>query len=38
MQYDAGTDASLEQSSVYFVDVAGKIVKEAKVTTDRFFK
>ena len=34
MQYDAGIDASLEQSSVCVVDAAGKIVKEAKVATD----
>jgi hypothetical protein len=31
MQYDAGIDVSLEQSSVCVVDAAGKIVKEAKV-------
>jgi transposase len=34
MQYDAGIDVSLEQSSVCVVDAAGKIVKEAKVATD----
>ena len=34
MQYYAGIDVSLEQCSVCVVDVAGKIVKEAKVTTD----
>ena len=34
MQYHAGIDVSLEQSSVGVVDAAGKIVKEAKVTTD----
>jgi transposase len=34
MQYDAGIDVSLEQCSVCVVDAAGKIVKEAKVTTD----
>jgi transposase len=33
MQYDAGIDVSLEQSSVCVVDAAGKIVKEAKVAT-----
>jgi transposase len=43
MQYDAGIDVSLEQSSVCVVDVAGKIVREAKVASDphvlvRFFK
>ena len=30
----AGIDVSLEQSSVCVVDAVGKIVKEAKVTTD----
>src|ERR1700756_4081769 len=34
MQYDAGIDVSLEQSSVCVVNAAGKIVKEAKVATD----
>ena len=34
MQYDAGIDVSLEQSSVCVVDATGKIVKEAKVATD----
>src|ERR1700741_392406 len=34
MQYDAGIDVSLEQSSVCVVDAAGKIVKEAKGATD----
>jgi len=34
MQYDAGIDVSLEQSSGCVVDAAGKIVKEAKVIAD----
>jgi predicted NBD/HSP70 family sugar kinase len=34
MQYDAGIDVSLEQSSVCVVDATGKIVKYAKVATD----
>jgi transposase len=34
MQYDAGIDVSLEQSSVCVVDAAGKIVKEAKIAPD----
>jgi transposase len=34
MQYDAGIDVSLKQSSVCVVDATGKIVKEAKVGTD----
>jgi hypothetical protein len=35
MQYYAGIDISLEQSSVCVVDAPGKIVKEAKVASDR---
>ena len=31
MQYDAGIDVSLEQSSVCVVDAAGKIVKEFSI-------
>ena len=34
MQYDAGIDVSLEQSSVCVVDAAGKIIKEAKIASD----
>ena len=34
MQYYAGTDVSLEQSSVCVVDAAGKIIKEGKVASD----
>ena len=34
MDYYAGTDVSLEQSSVYVVDAAGKIVCEAKVASE----
>ena len=34
MQYYAGIDVSLEQSSVCVVDAAGKIIKEAKVASD----
>src|SRR5262249_17850739 len=34
MQYDAGIDVSLEQSSVCVVDAAGKLVREEKVATD----
>ena len=34
MQYDAGIDVSLEQSSVCVVDAAGKITKEAKIASD----
>src|SRR5215469_15464060 len=34
MQYYAGIDISLEQSSVCVVDAAGKITKEAKIASD----
>src|SRR3954452_19046562 len=34
MDYYAGTDVSLEQSSVCVVDAAGKIVCEAKVASE----
>lgn len=34
MEYYAGIDVSLEQSSVCVVDAAGKIVREAKVTSE----
>ena len=42
MEYFAGIDVSLEQSSVCVVDTAGKVVREAKVASDpdalvRFF-
>ncbi|CAO3441248.1 hypothetical protein [Azospirillum endophyticum] len=33
MEYFAGIDVSLEQSSVCVVDTAGKIVREAKVAS-----
>lgn len=35
MEYYAGIDVSLEQSSVCVVDETGKIVREAKVASDR---
>ena len=35
MEYFAGIDVSLEQSSVCLVDGAGKIVREAKVASGR---
>jgi transposase len=43
MEYFAGIDVSLEQSSVCVVDGAGKIVRETKVTSEpevlvRFFR
>ena len=43
MEYFAGIDASLEQSSVCVVDAGGKIVREAKVASEpealvRFFR
>ena len=43
MEYFAGIDVSLEQSSVCVVDAAGKIVREAKVASEpdalvRFFR
>ena len=34
MEYYAGIDVSLEQSSVCVVDAGGKIVREAKVGSD----
>ena len=34
MEYYAGIDVSLEQSSVWVVDASGKIVREAKVESD----
>jgi hypothetical protein len=34
MQYDAGIDVSLEQSSVCVVDATGKIITETKVATN----
>jgi hypothetical protein len=34
MEYYAGIDVSLEQSSVCIVDVKGKIVREAKVASE----
>ena len=34
MEYYAGIDVSLEQSSVCVVDASGKIVREAKVESD----
>jgi hypothetical protein len=34
MEYFAGIDVSLEQSSVCVVDGGGKIVREAKVTSE----
>jgi transposase len=34
MEYSAGIDVSLEQSSVCAVDGAGKIVREAKVASE----
>lgn len=34
MEYFAGIDVSLEQSSVCVVDGAGKIVREAKVASE----
>ena len=34
MEYYAGIDVSLEQSSVCIVDATGKIVAEAKVTSE----
>ena len=42
MEYYAGIDVSLEQSSVCIVDTTGKIVREAKVASEpealvRFF-
>ena len=42
MEYHAGIDVSLEQSSVCIVDATGKIIREAKVASEpealvRFF-
>ena len=34
MEYFAGIDVSLEQSSVCVVDAAGKIIREAKVASE----
>jgi len=34
MDYYAGIDVSLEESSVCIVDATGKIVREGKVATD----
>ena len=34
MEYYAGIDVSLEQSSVCIVDAKGKIFREAKVTSE----
>jgi hypothetical protein len=34
MEYYAGIDVSLEHSSVCVVDASGKIVREAKVTSE----
>jgi predicted NBD/HSP70 family sugar kinase len=43
MEYFAGIDVSLEQSSVCVVDATGKIIREAKVASEpedliRFFR
>jgi predicted NBD/HSP70 family sugar kinase len=34
MQYHAGIDVSLELSSICVVDATGKIIKEARVSSD----
>jgi transposase len=34
MEYYAGIDVSLEQSSVYVADATGKIVREGKVASE----